>query len=138
LNGFGASKALNGVYLKGGKMSGFTSFLKQFGLEVVKAAEGIIGSPKLIIQTIAQDSADVRSLINMVKMGEGMWAAAGIQKAGSQKLAAVTPFVAAMVGDVEVIAGTKLASIIKDQTQFNSGVQDLISAMVKILNACGD
>jgi hypothetical protein len=119
-------------------MSGFTSFLKQFGLEVVKAAEGIIGSPKLIIQTIAQDSADVRSLINMVKMGEGMWAAAGVEKAGSQKLAAVTPYVAAMVGDVEVIAGTKLASIIKDQTQFNSGVQDLISAMVKILNACGD
>jgi hypothetical protein len=119
-------------------MSGFTSFLKQFGLEVVKAAEGIIGSPKLIIQTIAQDSADVRSLINMVKMGEGMWAAAGAEKAGSQKLAAVTPYVAAMVGDVEVMAGTKLVSIIKDQTQFNSGVQDLISAMVKILNACGD
>jgi hypothetical protein len=117
---------------------GFKSVLKMVGEEALKIAEGTVGGPKVIIQTIAQDAADVKSLINLVKMGEGMWAAAGAQKAGSQKLAAVTPYVSAMLGDVEVIAGTKLASLIKNQAEFNSGIQDLINATVKILNACGD
>lgn len=119
-------------------MSGFTSVLKKFGLEVVKVAEVVSGESRIIIQTIARDVSDIRSLIDFIKMAEGMWAAAGVQKAGSQKLTAITPYVAAMIGDVEVIAGTKLSTTIKDQGEFNSGVQDLINAMVKILNACGN
>jgi hypothetical protein len=93
---------------------GFKSVLKMVGEEALKIAEGTVGGPKVIIQTIAQDATDVKSL------------------------AAVTPYVSAMLGDVEVIAGTKLASLIKDQAEFNSGIQDLINATVKILNACGD
>lgn len=119
-------------------MSGFTSFLKKFGLDAIKVAENLIGGPKIVIQDMAQAGSDVKALIGLIKSAERMAAAMKLEKSGSQKLAAVMPDAVAIMGDVEVLAGTKLNSIIKDQAEFNGGVQDLMSSLVKILNACGD
>lgn len=120
-------------------MSGFTSFLKKFGLDAVKIAEGILGSPKVIIQELAQGNSDIKALFDTVKMSERMFAAAKVPgETGSMKLVAIQPDITAIISDVEVLAGTKIGSIIKDESAFNSGIVDLTNALVKILNACGD
>jgi hypothetical protein len=120
-------------------MSGFTSFLKKFGLDAVKIAENIMGAPTVVIQDLAQGGGDIKALFDLVKMSERMWAASSVTgQLGSQKIAAIQPDVTAIVSDVEVLAGTKIGSIIKDQASFNEGMVDLSNALVKILNACGD
>jgi hypothetical protein len=122
-------------------MAGFTSFLKKFGLDAVKAVEAVAGGPKVIIQDVENSSNDLKSIINLVKTSEAMYAVfvkSPAGTSGSAKLAAIEPDVAAIIGDIEVVAGTKISSIIKDQAAFNTGVQSLISSVVSIMNACGD
>ena len=119
---------------------GFTSVLKTIGLDAVKAVEGVAGGPKVIVQSIAQSSTDLKTVIDMVKQSEKMYAVfvgAGAVKGGSAKLTAIAPDVASIIGDVEVLGGVKIASIVKDTAGFNAGVQQVISGLVACLNACG-
>jgi hypothetical protein len=125
-------------------MNAFVSFLKKFGLDAVKAVEAVVGAPKVIVQDVLRDSTDLKMLFNLVKTSEAMYAifagkdpSVPAGSSGSAKLSAITPDALAIVGDIEVLAGTRLSSIIKDQAEFNGGVQDLISAIVRISNACG-
>ena len=120
-------------------MSGFTSFLKKFGADAVKLAENLIGSPKVIVQDIAQGSSDFKSFFDLLKQSERIANTLKLASpAGSQKLAMIQPDVAAIIADVETLGAQKIGDIVKDQAAFNQGIQDLISAGVKILNACGD
>lgn len=118
-------------------MSGFKSILKTVGEDVVKAAVGVIGEPKVLVESISQDSTDLKTLFNIYKTSEGMITAANGQATGSQKLAAATPYVSALVQDVEIIGGTKLGTLIKNEAAFNAGIVNLSNAIVQILNSCG-
>jgi hypothetical protein len=118
----------------------FKSFLKAFGEDVAKIASSVMGGTKVVIEqmnSIPAVVSDIKALIDLIKKGEGMFAAAGLAKSGPQKLMAIQPYTAAILSDVEVIGGTKLGSIIKDEAAFNQGVADLNTALVKILNSCG-
>ena len=66
-----------------------------------------------------------------------MFAAAGMQSNGSAKLAAITPEANGVLQDVEILGGTKLGSVIKDEPAFNDGVQEVLNGLVKCINACG-
>jgi len=120
-------------------MAGFKSFLKTFGMDAVKVAESFLGAPKVIVQELAQGNSDIKALFDLVKQAETIANALKLPSpAGSQKLAMIKPDLTAAISDVEILGGTKLGSIIKDETSFNEGISDLNDALVKILNACGD
>lgn len=119
---------------------GFTSVLKTIGLDAVKAVEGVAGGPKVIVQTVAQSSTNLRTVIDLVKQSEKMYAVfmgPNAVAGGSAKLTAIAPDVQAILGDVEILAGVKIASLVKDTAGFNDGVNTVISGLVKCLNACG-
>lgn len=119
-------------------MSTFTQFLKKFALDVLHVVEGVEGAPQVVVQDLAQGMSDIKSLFDLIKQSEGIAVVLKLPTpAGDQKLAMIRPDVLAIISDVEIVTGTRLGSIIKDQAEFNSGVDDLIGALVKITNACG-
>lgn len=119
----------------------FVSFLKKFGQDVVKAGKAVLGVPTIVIneaKDIPQAVSDVKTLVDIVKMAEAMFAAAGQAKSGSAKLAAASPYVSNIVQDVELIDGKKIGNMIQDVAGFNEGISELTSGLVKCLNACGE
>jgi hypothetical protein len=116
---------------------GFKSVLKTVGEDVVKAAEGVVGSPKVIVESVTQDSTDIKTLFSIPKTVEGMFAASKIAVTGDQKLAAAIPYVNSLVQDVEILGGSTIGSLIQNETEFNAGITALANAVVQILNACG-
>jgi hypothetical protein len=119
-------------------VSGFTDFLKKFGMDAVKVGEKLLGGPQVIVQELTQAGSDIKTLFDLIKRAERMVAAMKTAVPGSDKMAAILPDATATIGDIEILVGTRIASIVKDQAEFNAGVQDTMQGLVRILKACGD
>lgn len=118
----------------------FTSILKTIGADSLKVIKAVEGGPTVIIQegqAIAAKYTDLKTLIDAIKRSEQMFAAAGMAGNSEAKLAAITPQINGLLQDIEILVGTKLGSIIKDEAAFNVAVQAIISDFVALLNACG-
>jgi len=117
----------------------FKSLLKTIGEDALKVVEAVESGPKVIIQEMSAGRSDITAFFDLIKQNERIWAAAKVPGlTGSQKLAGILPDLTAMIGDVEILVGTKISSKVKDQAEFNAGIHDLGNSLVRILNACGD
>lgn len=118
------------------------TFLTKLGGIVMKVVGVALGYVPLVSKFLpAAAAADVtkaadklEGVCDVVITAEQMFAAAGAVKAGSQKLAAATPFVAKLVQGMDQLAGKKP----KDEVLFEKGCTDLTSAMAEILNSYGE
>lgn len=122
----------------------FKSILKAIGEDSLKVVKALEGGPTVIVQEIQSAEqkvlakvTDLSTLVDLIKQAERMFAAAGLASSGSAKLAAITPMANGVIQDIEILGGTKLGAIIKDEPSFNDGVQMTLNGLVKCINACG-
>ncbi len=120
-------------------MAGFVSFLKAFGLAVVKIV-GVVSGIAPLVETAApltrpyfdKFSEIAKAVLNV----EAVFAAIsdpGV-KTGSQKLKAATPLVAQIIQSSELLAGKK----IKDEGLFIEACRNITSNMADLLNSIGE
>lgn len=116
------------------------SFLKKLGTVVLKIV-GIASGLLPAIQGAIPQTATVQTVedklnkaFGVIVTAEQMFAATGTAKTGSDKLKAATPFVAALVQNVELLSGKKP----KDDALFQDAVTRMTSAMADVLNSFGE
>lgn len=115
------------------------TFLKKLGTVILRII-GISNAVLPIIEQAAPQSAPIADRLtqafNVVVTTEQMFTAAfgPDAKKGSDKLKAATPFVAALVQQIDLVAGRKP----KDETLFADASTRLTSALADILNSFGD
>jgi hypothetical protein len=124
------------------------SFLKKLGTFVLKIVDAILNTnllplvenavhaPASVVATVANAVDRLRAAYNAIITAEQMFAAAGQEKAGSAKLKAATPFVAALIHDV--IAELKPGAKPRDEAAFEDACTRATAALADALNAYGD
>ena len=118
------------------------TFLKKFAaiaLRVIDAITNMNFLQLLPATTAAKAAAAMDRLVNAIKIlqtADAMFSAAGQEKAGSAKLKAVTPFIAALVHDAvnELKPGAKP----KDEAAFEAACAGMSGNLADALNAYGD
>jgi|SRR5581483_2101349 len=116
------------------------TFLKKLGTVILKVVGLITGFAPLVNQYV--DTSKVAPLVtdklnqalNVIVTAEQMFAAAGAQKAGSQKLAAASKFVAQIIQQADILVGRKP----QNEALFEDASTRLTSALADILNSYGD
>src|SRR5229473_8039549 len=136
-------------------MGGFTSFLKKLGQLVLKIAEDASAVipilqpfqmflPKNVQATVTNAenlvTDKLQAAVNLSQQVEVMYTASsnGAAGTGSEKVAAMTPYVSALFQDLELIGGKKVGQVIKDPATFNAAMATISGAIGDALNACGD
>jgi hypothetical protein len=124
------------------------SFLKKLGSVVLRIVDAILNTqllplvenavhaPASVVAGVGNAIDRLRAAYNAIITAEQMFAAAGVQQAGSAKLKAATPFVAALVHDV--IAELKPGAKPKDEAKFEDACARATAALADALNAYGD
>lgn len=118
------------------------TFLSKLESILVKVIGIVTGFVPLINPYLPQKAQAVEPVVvdklqgiaNAVITAGQMFTNAGIQKSGSQKLQAATPYVKQIVQSMELISGKKP----KDEVLFEQGCTDITSGMAKVLNSFGD
>ena len=120
-------------------MGGFLSYLKAFGLAVVKII-GVVAGITPVIETAAPVTRPVLDKLSqigaLVMQVEAVFAAVSdpAAKTGSQKLKAATPLVAQVLQTSELVTGKK----IKDEQAFIAAAGTITSGVADLLNSLGD
>lgn len=125
------------------------NFLKKLGSIVVRIIDAITNMNLLPLLSGALSTAGsgvasavtktvdrLTAALHAVITAEQMFKAAGQEKAGSAKLKAVTPFIAALVHDA--IAELKPGAKPKDEAAFEDACTRATAALADALNAYGD
>jgi hypothetical protein len=119
--------------------------LKKFGSVVLRIIDAILNTnlmpllknaPAQVVGTVASAIDRLRSAYDAIITAEQMFAAAGQEKAGSAKLKAATPFVAALVHDV--ISELKPGAKPKNEALFEDACTRATAALADALNAYSD
>ena len=125
------------------------SFLQKLGSVIVKIVDAITNmnllpllsgalssSTSAVAGTVTKTVDRLTAAFNAIITAEQMFKAAGQEKAGSAKLQAATPFIAALVHDT--MAELKPGAKPKDEAKFEAACTAATSALADALNAYGD
>jgi hypothetical protein len=125
------------------------TFLKKLGSIILKIVDAVTNMNLLplltgaisntvggVAGTVAKTVDRLTAAFNAIITAEQMFAAAGQQQAGSLKLKAATPFVAALVHDA--MAELKPGARPKDEAAFEDACTRATSALADALNSYGD
>lgn len=119
------------------------NFLKKFGTIVLKVA-GVASTafpifapfaarfvPASAQGTVMAGLDKLDAAATAVITAEQMFAASGLQVAGSDKLKAVTPFIAALVKDIAHVSGKQP----KDEAKFEAAITQITSSLADALTS---
>jgi hypothetical protein len=125
------------------------SFLKKLGTIVMQIVDAITNmnllplltgalssSTSAVAGTVTKTIDRLTAAFNAIITAEQMFKAAGQDKAGSAKLKAATPFIAALVHDA--MAELKPGARPKDEAAFEDACTRATGALADALNAYGD
>jgi len=118
------------------------TFLTKLGtivLKIVGIASGMLPliAPALGTKdsAIASTVADkLNQALGVISTSEQVFASAGTAKAGSAKLQAATPFIAALIQNTDTLIGKKP----KDEAEFTTACTALTSALADVMNSFGE
>ena len=117
------------------------TFLSKLGKVLLKVAEIATGFAPLVNQYIPQTKEvtpkiedKLNQALNVVVTAEQMFESAGLQKSGSQKLAAASKFVTQIVQQADLLVGRHP----KNEALFADASTRLTAALADILNSYGD
>jgi hypothetical protein len=116
------------------------TFLKKLGTILLKVIGTVTGFAPLLNQYVDTSKVapkiedKLNQVLNIVITAEQMFAAAGVEQSGSQKLAAASKFVAQAIQQADVLVGRKP----QNEALFTDASTRLTAALADILNSYGE